>query len=261
MAQDQMARNQAGSLSTAGKRWKDFSERVERLKSYESLKPFSYPMKLWFGAGKPTRLFYFTKPAFIDLLWRRALFPKHWLAIERYSIPTQEAIDTLHLLVSGLRLPLVFVGDLRPLDLTVFALLRRGATNFHGSRTRSLPIFYAGIDDRWLALSDQFRRRGKSMPESRIDTIELEHVDLIYELAPDLSTAVGGKSWGLLKSGHDVMVEMTYNSGGYREGYLERLVAHLDGIAAGATRTQRRNDEGGRVSGGLPRVIRGDRVG
>jgi hypothetical protein len=224
-------------MSAAVKRWEAFVDRVERLKSYGSLKPFPYPMRLWFGAGKPTRLLYFTKPAFIDWLWRQSLFPRHWLAIERHSIPTRETIDTLHFITKGFHAPLVFVGDLRPIDLTAFALLRRGATRFSSRTVRPLPITYAGIDDQWLALSDKFRRHGKVMPESRIGDIELEHLDLLEELAPDLSAIVGNRSWKLLKSGHDVLLEMTYAAGSYRTGCLERLVAHLDGAVPRATRS------------------------
>jgi len=225
-------------MSAAIKRWKEFRERVERtgLRSYESLMPFPYPMKLWFGTRKPTRMFYFTKPAFMDYLGRQSLFPDHWLAIERYSIPTPEAIATLHLLVKGFRMPLVFVGDLKPLDLTVFALLRRGSADFSGAKSRPLPVVYAGLDDRWLAISDRFRRNGNVMPESRIGSLDREHVDLLADLAPDLPALLGDRSWGLLRSGHDVMIEMTYNAGGYQKGYLEHLIAHLDVLAARASR-------------------------
>jgi hypothetical protein len=226
------------AMSAAIKRWEKFRDRIERkgLTSYESLKPFPYPMKLWFGGGRPTRLFYFTKPAFMDYLGRQSLFPAHWLVVERYSIPTPEAIATLHLLVKGFRRPLIFVGDLKPLDLTVFALLRRGATGFSRTKARPLPVVYAGLDDRWLAISDRFRRHGNVMPESRMSDLEREHVNLLADLAPDLPALVGDRSWDLLKSGHDVMIEMTYNVGGYREGYLEHLIAHLDIMAARANR-------------------------
>jgi len=229
-------------MSAGARRWEAFVDRVERLKSYESLKPFPYPMKLWFGAGKPTRLLYFTKPAFIDWLWRRSLFPKHWLAIERHSIPTRETIDALHFITKGFHAPLVFVGDLRPIDLTAFALLRRGATSFSSRAARPLPITYVGVGDRWLALSDEFRQSGKVMPESRIGDIEVEHLDLLEALAPGLSAVVGDRSWRLLKSGHDVLLEMTYADGGYRAGYLEHLIAYLDGAAVQAKKAQRRGD-------------------
>lgn len=224
-------------MSSDTRRWEAFVDRVERLKSYESLKPFPYPMKLWFGTGKPTRLLYFTKPAFIDWLWRQSLFPKHWLAIERHSIPTQETIDALRFITKGFHAPLIFVGDLRPIDLTAFALLRRGATSFSSRTVRPLPVTYAGVDDRWLALSDEFRRPGKMMPESRIGDVEREHLDLLETLVPDLSAIVGDRSWMLLKSGHDILLEMTYAVDSYRTGYLEQLIAHLDGTRAHARRS------------------------
>lgn len=223
-------------------RWLAFQRRVERrgLREYESLAPFPYPMKLWFGTDRPTRLFVFTKPAFINFIGQRFLFPKNWLVIERHSIPTPESLTTLHGLIEGFRLPLVFVGDLRPLDLTVFALLRMGSTDFSARGAKPLPITYAGLDDRWLALSDTFRLRGTTLPESRMGALEREHVDLVQDLAPDLPRVVGARSWGLLKAGHDVLMEMTCLGSGFRKGFPERLIAHLDALALKANKAFRR---------------------
>lgn len=223
---------------TPNARWLEFRARVERkgLAAYESLMPFPYPLQLWYGTRKPTRLFFFTKASFLNLLGQRSLFPEHWLAIQRYSILTPEAIDTLHFLVEGFQLPLVFVGDLRPIDLTTFALLRTGTTDFSRKGARPLPVTYAGIDDDWLALSDQFRIRGRTMPEWPMGRWEREHLAVLQELVPDLPEIVGARSWALLQSHQEVMLEMTYVNGSFRKGYPERLIAHLDAIAVRATR-------------------------
>jgi hypothetical protein len=218
----------------------DFRERVERTKaSHESLMPFPYPMTLWFGNSKPKRLFYFTKAAFLHLLWKQSLFPEDWLVIERPSIPTHESLIAARQIAQGFKLPIVFFGDLRPLDLTVFALLRRGSSDFSTKRVVPLPIRFCGINDPWLALADEFRRPGKQLQELRMSRTEREQFELSTELIPDLQTLVGERSFNLLRSGQQVYLEMTYNIGGYRKGYTERLVDRLNAEANRASKRLR----------------------
>jgi hypothetical protein len=213
--------------------------------------PSPNPIQLWYGARKPTRLFFFTKASFPDFIGYRFLFPDHWFAIQRYSILTPEAFDALHFLVEGFQLPLVFVGDLRPIDLTTFALLRAGTTDFSRKRSKPLPVTYAGINDDWLALSDQYRLRGRKMLEYPMNRWERGHLALLHELVPDLPQLVGERSWALLQASQQVFLEMTYVSDTFRKGYPERLVAHLDAIAARVSRGFRRTRQDlGRARGG-----------
>ncbi len=209
--------------------------------AYESLMPSPNPIQLWYGARKPTRLFFFTKASFPKFIGYRFLFPDHWFAIQRYSILTPEAFDALHFLVDGFQLPLVFVGDLRPIDLTTFALLRMGRTDFSRKRTKPFPITYAGINDDWLALSDQYRLRGRKMVDMPMNRWEQEHLALLHEFVPDLPELVGDRSWALLLANQQVFLEMTYGGGSFRKGYPERLIAHLDAIASRATRRFRKS--------------------
>ncbi len=223
-------------------RWLEFRARVEKQGvACESLMPAPNPIQLWYGARKPTRLFFFTKASFPKFIGYRFLFPDHWFAIQRYSILTPEALDALHFLVKGFQLPLVFVGDLRPIDLTTFALLRTGTTDFSRRGAKPLPVTYAGINDDWLALSDLYRSRDWKMTKCPMEPLEREHLALLHELVPDLPELVGERSWALLKAGQQVFLEMTYVNGSFRKGYPERLIAHLDAVAARATRSFRKS--------------------
>lgn len=215
--------------SSPAKRWFDFRERVEKTGAkHESLMPFPYPMTLWFGKGKPKKLFYSTKAAFPHLLWKQSLFPNDWLVIERPSIPTYESLVAARQIAQGFDLPILFFGDLRPLDLAVFALLRRGSPHFSARRVVPLPVRFSGINDAWLALADEFRRPGKQLQELQMSSTDQEHFELVRELVPDLQSLAGPRSFDLLRSGQQVYLEMTYNIGGYRKGYTERLIEHLN---------------------------------
>ena len=227
-------------MNSPNARWLEFRDRIEKKGlEYESLMPFPYPLELRYGDRKSKRLFFFTKGSFPGFSQHNP-GSQHWLGIERYGILTPEALDTLHFLVNGFQLPLVFVGDLRPIDLTTFALLRTGTTDFSRRGARPLPVTYAGINDDWLALSDQYRLRGQKMLECPMDRWEREHLALLHEFVPDLPELVGERSWALLQASQQVFLEVTYGEGSFRKGYPERLIAHLDAIAARATRSSRR---------------------
>ncbi len=228
-------------MKSPNARWLEFRDRIEKKGlEYESLMPFPYPLELRYGDRKSTRLFFFTKGRFPGFSQHNP-GSQHWLGIERYGILTPAALDTLHFLVNGFQLPLVFVGDLRPIDLTTFALLRTGTTDFSRRGAKPLPVTYAGINDDWLELSDQYRTYGWAMSECPMGPVEREHLALLHELVPDLPELVGERSWALLKAGQQVYLEMTYLKGSFREGYREQLVAHLDAIAARATRSYRKS--------------------
>jgi hypothetical protein len=111
--------------------------------------------------------------------------------------------------------------------LTVFALLRRGSPDFLTRRTSPLAIRYAGIDDQWIALAEQFRVSSKEFPVLKMNRTEREHYRLLTRLVPDLKALVGERCFELLESGQQVYLEMTYNIGGYRQGYTQRLLKNL----------------------------------
>lgn len=235
------------TLARHAEQWLRFRRRVERigLAEYESLMPYPVPLKLWFGAGSPKRLFYCTKATFINYLWKQALFPEDWLAIERPLVPTRHSITATRAIAEAFNLPLVFLGDLIPMDLTIFALLRRGGEDFSSRGARPLPVHYAGINDEWLSLSDEMRLPKQVKHELQMRRFEREHYEILRPLVPDLAARIGPHSFGLLQSGQLVHMEMTLGQGGYKKGSAQRFITLLNRAADRARRA--------RVSSTFPR--------
>ena len=208
------------------RRWRAFQRQIERsgADEYETLLPYRSPMDLRFGGSAPAKLFYCTKRIFVDTLDERNLIPKDWLVISRFLMPTGEAISAIRHLMRGFRLPLTFVGDLDPLDLTIFAALRAGSPDF-SVPARPLSVGYAGVDDVWLALTERFRTRPS--PVNDQSDLEREHLAILFELIPDLEMIVGSRCLNLLKAGKKLELEGAYNPGGYRAEYAGQLTRHL----------------------------------
>jgi len=205
---------------------------------YKSLAPAPAPMTIWFGTAAPRHLLYFTKESFLAFLGRQSLTPTSWLAIVCASFPTPESLKALGRLVEEFGKSLTYVGDLRPMDLTHFALLRRGSPDFSTRRSVPLPILYGGINDAWLGLADSFRRPTIAPLESKMRDVERMHFEVLQQLVPDLESLVGERSFALLKAGHEVNLEMTYNLAHYREGYARRLIEHLNSMTARPVRAR-----------------------
>src|SRR3954463_6837323 len=71
--------------------WRHFREWVERSRKrgYESLIPEPFPpMQVYLGGGRPRRLLYFTKDFLCHHWMLHGQFPKHWIALVRYGVPT-----------------------------------------------------------------------------------------------------------------------------------------------------------------------------
>src|ERR1700722_12874879 len=72
-----------------------------------------------------------------------------WLCCE--GIIQAYQANIVRTVVDALDAPLLFVGDLDPLDLTNFVALTYGGLEHLGSRGHRIDARYAGIDDGWLA--------------------------------------------------------------------------------------------------------------
>lgn len=209
--------------------WRAFQRRVERTRDgdYESLLPFPFPLKIWMGDRPPTRLLYVTKELLAEGLWSLRAFPPDWLMITRYGIPTRESLDCVHHLASGFRLPVLFVGDLDPLDLTIFAILRSGDPGLSPKSRRRLDIRYGGINDAWLELATRYRKPSCELSTIVMSRSEREHSELLERLLPDLENLIGPRSRAILGSGRKVEMEVAYSPGLYRRPFTSRLISHL----------------------------------
>ena len=208
--------------------WARFTEQAARKGT--SFAPVPSETTLWFGTRAPRRFVYLAKHALFWHMERQNLTPRDWLVVVRSWFPNREFLIAARAMAKCFRLPIIFVGDLRPMDLTFFAAMRMGSASFSRRNRVPLPIRYAGIDDRWLAIADEFRLPGVQQLDCPMDSFEREHYDVLKKLVPDLEQTVGERCFALLESGKVFMIEMTWAGGGYKEGYLERLIDHLRAV-------------------------------
>ena len=162
------------------------------------------PLTMELGAKRPTRLLYCTKASFLRL-WRSfETLPDELAVFAQGGIPSRHYCQALRMLTESYGLPLLFVGDLDPLDLTIFAALQSGTPELKGSSSTAVPAQYLGIDDRWLALCRRhatMRRMSLDAISIKMEGIEREHFEVVKQVVPDLERIIGPESLELLESG------------------------------------------------------------
>ena len=211
--------------------WDELRRRLAKRTGPRAYEPLTAepvtPLHILHGGEPPRRLFYFTK----DVLCRDWLFrgwpPLDWSALVRPRLPSADSLAVIRAHVRGLRYPFLFVGDLDPLDLTVFAILRSGDVSLGGRAGRGLPVEYLGVDDRLLALSEAHLLQGYTVERLAFEMWELEreHFRLVRELLPDLEALVGPRCLGLLESGKMLDLAALANMAFHDEAYLEEFYA------------------------------------
>jgi len=208
--------------------WRQFRERVERTRkrAYESLNPEPFPpMKVYLGGGRPRRLLYFTKDFLCNHWMLHGEFPKHWIALVRYGVPTSNYLEEVRHRSKELALPISFVGDLDPLDLTVYAMLRCGSADLR-PKSRALPVNYFGISDRWLDMR-RFPKR-EIAGALGMERLEREHLKFLVGVLPNLRELVGDRCFELLEDGFKLELEGACNASVAGRRFPSKLLAYLD---------------------------------
>jgi hypothetical protein len=149
--------------------------------------------------------------------------------INRYGVPPKAYVDAaLHVAQSFGARGLAFVGDLDPLDLTAFAVLRENAGR------EAHRIRYLGVGDDWLDLCARslLRRVDRSLSTSypytlKMTAFELAHLQRLLRHVPDLAAVVGPRSWELLASGMKVELEGASNPRLFSNGFSQTLQRFL----------------------------------
>jgi hypothetical protein len=127
-----------------------------------------------------------------------------------------------------------FVGDLDPLDLTVF-LAYSGNAELLRPTARRLPLRleWTGVNDRWLNLCErnfrpQYSRKHVTI---KMTPTESEHQEVIENILAgrDLDSFVGPHSAALLRSGYKLEVEGASNPAFYKKPFVEQLRGLLAG--------------------------------
>ena len=147
-------------------------------------------------------------PDDVALLWR-------WSPVGRAHGPTLRAA------VEALRAPLVFVGDLDPLDLATFSTLARALDG--------LPVRYAGVGDPWIALCERHLASGTTLRELCTAMSEPERAALRQADAIGLGWAAlaGPRGAALFESGVKLELEAASNPAYFSPalaGELARLI-------------------------------------
>lgn len=119
-----------------------------------------------------------------------------------YPIPSAKACHAIERLARALQTPLFWFGDLDPIGLTAFGIVRSA----RGARANS--VSYVGIDARWLSIVEREARRQARPLQQHILTMgreERQHFDRIVDLARDIP--LGERCFTLLASGKKLEVE------------------------------------------------------
>jgi len=226
------------AAQTLSARWARFQRKVERRDraEYDSIEPHHFRwLEVYHGSDiKPSRLFFSMR----DLLFRRFKldnrFPRDWHALVRWGTLTQSFMNAVQDHARQLQLPILYIGALKPFDLTVFAALRFGDAEFTRRSRSAVPVHYLGIDDRWMQVCfDSLLPKHTSKQFSHpMRPIEREHFKFVQEMLPDLEELVGPRSFEILKSGHYIPFEAVSGTGYFNESFHPRLLAHLKRASA-----------------------------
>lgn len=220
-----------GFLAVSASTWATFRAKAARSPEatrYEPLGAATWSsLETIVPSRPPAAMIFFTKPFLCRRWLEQNLYPERLLAMVRYGVPTKAYWRLIRDTARRTGLPLHFVGDLDPFDLTTFLALRSGDPDLRRPRHEALPITLAGIDDAWLKLCERHARRKGELPYFKMSALELEHRDLILKLAPWLLELLGPRCADLLQAGMKIELEGASNPVSYDPGFLSVLRAHL----------------------------------
>lgn len=193
------------------------------------------PLCIWPARRKTRRVVFLSK----DTLYYRWAdlkpgLPPDWTVLARIGVPDEPQMALMADLHKRLRVPWHYIGDLDPLDLTAFLVMRALSIDFVGRR-HVLPVTWLGINDPWLALCRRWQDPKWMIPTFKMNPLEPEHWRVLREVAPELPDTIGPECTRLLDSG-ETMDVLGASGGGYKPGFHERLLKHL----ATAVRTSHR---------------------
>jgi hypothetical protein len=141
--------------------------------------------------------------------------------IVRYAIPTNNSVDLLR--AAGCLAPgsvLHFVGDLDPLDLTIFLALKHLAAEVH--------VVLCGVNDTWTKQCVAVRRGAHDLPTIAMTAFERAHLDLLEQWT-SVEALVGPVAWQMLKSGYKLELEGAVNPAFYEPEHRAWLIEMLYG--------------------------------
>lgn len=144
--------------------------------------------------GASRSLIYCTKAHVLTAIFADCPIPEDLATVARTGLPYESDVEWLLSLAAPRGL--LFLGDLDPPDLLVFAWLRE--------HLRPLPVEHLGIGD---AMFDLLGIRPDDLPTIPLAASERAALPLLATIAPDLFAGAGERSRSLFQSGRKVELE------------------------------------------------------
>lgn len=172
------------------------------------------------AAGRARRTLLVTKLAgLIGVALHR--LPSSVALLAHYGVPSRSLCARIARECSAGRLD--FVGDLDPLDLTVYAAL--------ASRLREygVAVRHCGVNATWLGwCKKQLRPRwNKKLPTITMDTAQRKHFELLRALPLPWERIIGASALELLEHGEKLELEGATNPGFYRPALTRDIERHV----------------------------------
>jgi hypothetical protein len=186
------------------------------------------PLEFYAATSRAIRGFFFTKN-WLPRMWLRSdVFPPQTDAVVHHGMPSRRQCDLLRAHAKKSGVAMRFVGDLDPLDLSVFVALQAGGAPLRTRLAPPVPVIYAGIDDSWLALCEH-RIRDREIRTVLIPQNQTER-KLLSELersGVDIETLVGPRCATLLRDGLKLEIEGASNAAFYGKDFMAHLLHRL----------------------------------
>jgi hypothetical protein len=182
--------------------WKHFRQSVRAARTpLDCIEEGLSPTSIWIGADAPARLVYVTKLS-IHRRLVELLHPDDPLVLYGSGgLPTAAVCRHVAATAKHFRIPVFFLGDLDPGDLTVLLALRHGNPELRSAQTTT--VHHLGIGAEWLRLS----RRHVRGALIDLTPAERDHLRLIRDIAPELEAELGAEPMRVLERGQKLELE------------------------------------------------------
>jgi hypothetical protein len=212
--------------------WEQFAAEAERssVPGFDPLVSGEIPLTVYVPHRKalsPLPLLYFTKDYLVSKWLARENFAVPANVVVRQGVPSEQQCLMVRTIAKALGTRVAFVGDLDPLDLTIFAALRAGSSTLRRNTRTAAPVFYAGIDDGWLAACERHATRGKRSMLIGMSDAEREHLAVLERSRVSVSEVAGPRCARLLASGWKLELEGASNPALYGPEFLASLERRL----------------------------------
>jgi hypothetical protein len=220
--------------------WRDFARHAAREDpTYDPLVPGVWPPS-WppatyhLSSTRPKRLLYFTKDFLLKQWLQQGPLPGGLAAVVRPGLCTPNYCAWLRREAAAVKLPVLFIGDCDPYDLTVFLSLQRGSDDLVKAGDTAVPVRFLGVDDRWLALcAAAFSPPEGGNPDFKLvlnemTPIERHHLEVLLKVAPEIERLVGPRCMQILLAGRKLELEGACSRSLYAAGFCQKLLHHVE---------------------------------